>query len=259
MVFKIIVVTYDRVQICATHTLAMLRDNHVPAKLITLLVHNNDQKQMYENGIPSNLFNDIMVTNLDGGCYGQMNYITDHYDEGVRIVKLDDDISCIYEVADNVNLVKSSKLLNIIDTGYDLCEQHGAKLFGLYPSSNPYFVCKQKEYSTDLRFVVGSFMGLIIDKSNILDLNIKIKADYQYSIQAYINHNSVVRLNRICHKYHINANKGLRTDVMVNDAKLLVEKYPEYVKHNLRRNKHGIDHGEILLIRNPKIKSTLSV
>ena len=83
--------------------------------------------------------------------------------------------------------------------------------------------------------------------------------DYQYSIQAYINHGAVIRLNRVCHKYHINKNVGSRTDVMVNDARILVEKYPEYVRHNLRRNLKGVDMGEILLIRNPKIKSTLSV
>ena len=255
MLFKIIVVTHDRVQICATHTLAMLKHNNVSPELITLLVHNEEQKANYENMISSNLYNDIMVTNLDGGCYGQLNFLTDHFDEGTKIIKLDDDISYIYEIADNVNLVKSSNLLNIIDDGYRLCDQHGAKLFGLYPCANPYFVCKQKLYSTDLRFAVGSFMAIIIDKSNILDLNIKIKGDYQYAIQSYINHGAVVRLNRICHKYHINANKGLRTDVMVSDAKLLVEKYPSYVRHNLRRNMNNINKGEILLIRNPKIKS----
>ena len=230
----------------------MLKHNNVPAKLITLLVHNNDQKQMYEDGIPKDLYNDIMVTNLDGGCYGQLNFITDYYDEGTKIIKLDDDISWIYEIADNVNLVKSSNLLNFIADGYRLCDQHNAKLFGLYPSSNPYFVCKQKLVSTDLRFVVGCFMGIIIDKKNVLDLNIKIKGDYQYTIQSYINHGAVVRLNRICLKYHINANKGDRTTVMVSDAKLLVEKYPEYVRHNLRRNLHNINKGEVMLIRKPR-------
>ena len=255
MDFRIVICTHDRVQVCASHTLAMLRDNNVPAKLITLLVHNEQQKANYENGIPSYLYNDIMVSNNDQGVYAQMNYITDHYDEGTKIVKLDDDVSWIYEVADNYNLVKSSNLLNIIDDGYRLCEEHGAKLFGLYPCTNAYFVCKQKHYTTDLRFAVGSFMGLIIDKKNVLDLNIKIKGDYAFAVVSYMNHGAVVRLNRICHKYHINANKGLRTDVMVSDANLLVEKYPEYVKHNLRRDIHNISKGEILLIRNPKIKS----
>ena len=259
MLFRIVIVTHDRVDVCRSHTLAMLRDNNVPAKLITLLVHNEQQKANYENGIPKDLYNDIMVTNLDGGCYGQLNFLTDHFDEGTKIIKLDDDISYIYEIADNVNLVKSSNLLNFIDDGFRLCDQHGAKLFGLYPCTNPYFVCKQKLYSTDLRFAVGSFMGLIIDKSNILDLNIKIKGDYQYAVVSYINHGAVIRLNRVCHKYHINKNVGSRTDVMVNDARILVEKYPEYVRHNLRRNLKGVDMGEILLIRNPKIKSTLSV
>ena len=249
MDFRIVICTHDRVDICRSHTLAMLKHNNVPAKLITLLVHNEQQKANYENGIPKDLYNDIMVSNNDQGVYGQMNYITDHFDEGTKIVKLDDDISWIYEIADNYNLVKSSNLLNIIDDGFRLCDQYGAKLFGLYPSSNPYFVCKQKLVSTDLRFAVGSFMGLIIDKSNILDLNIKIKGDYQYAIQAYINHGAVIRLNRVCHKYHINKNVGDRTTVMVNDARILVEKYPQFVKHNLRRNKHGIDHGEILLYR----------
>ena len=255
MVFKIIVVTHNRVDVCRSHTLAMLRDNHVPAELITLLVHNEEQKANYEDGIPKDLYNNIMVTNTNDGCYGQLNFLTDYYEEGVRIVKLDDDISYVYEIADNYNLVKSSNLLNFIDDGFRLCDQYGAKLFGLYPCTNPYFVCKQKLYSTDLRFAVGSFMGLIIDKSNILDLNIKIKGDYQYAIQAYINHGAVIRLNRVCHKYHINKNVGDRTTVMVNDARILVEKYPSYVRHNLRRNMNNINKGEILLIRNPKIKS----
>ena len=253
--FRIVIVTHDRVEICKLKTLGMLRDNHVPSELITLLVHNNDQKQMYEDGIPKDLYNDIMVSNNDQGVYAQMNFITDYYDEGTKIIKIDDDVSWIYEVADNYNLVKSSNLLNIIDDGYRLCDQHNAKLFGLYPCANPYFVCKQKVYSADLRFVVGAFMGIIIDKKNKIPLEVKIKGDYAYGIQAYINHGAVVRLNRVCFKYHINANKGDRTTVMVNDANLLVKNYPAYVKHNLRRDIKGIDKGEILLIRNPKIKS----
>lgn len=251
--FRIVIVTHDRVEICASHTLAMLRDNHVPPELITILVHNEEQKQNYENGIPSNLYNDIIVSNTNDGVYGQMNYITDHYDEGTKIIKLDDDISYVYDLVDNVNLVKSSNLLNIIDEGYRLCDQHGAKLWGLYPCANPYFVCKQKEYSTDLRFVVGAFMGIIIDKKNKIDLNIKIKGDYALAVESFINNGSVIRLNRVCFKYHINKNVGLRTDVMVSDARILVEKYPAYVRHNLRRNLKGVDMGEILLIRKPRI------
>ena len=253
--FRIVIVTHDRVEICKLKTLGMLRDNHVPAELITLLVHTEEQKQMYEEGIPKDLYNDIMVSNTNDGVYGQMNYITDYYADGLRIIKLDDDISYVYDLVDNYNLVKSSSLLDIIQHGYDLCEQHGAKLWGLYPCANSYFVCKQKAYSIDLRFIVGAFMGIIIDKKNKLELNINIKGDYQYAIQSYITNGAVIRLNKICFKYHINANKNARTTVMINDANLLIKNFPEYVRHNLRRNLKGIDMGEVLLIRKPKIKS----
>jgi hypothetical protein len=205
-----------------------------------------------------------MITNENKGIYGQMNWVFRHYKKGQKILKLDDDISAIYklqnevtenevtenevtenEVTENevtdLKLVKTNTLKSIIDEGFKLCTENGFKLWGLYPAPNAYFMKGKDEYTTDLRFIVGAFMGIINEKIQI-DLDIKIKGDYEYAIKSFLNNGGLIRFNKLSFKYDITKNEGERVNTMISDANILIRKYPTLVKNNTRREK-----GEILL------------
>jgi hypothetical protein len=55
--YIILVVTYNRVERCFKKTLTMLKENKVPKDIIHLVVHNKEQKEAYEKGIPKEYYN----------------------------------------------------------------------------------------------------------------------------------------------------------------------------------------------------------
>jgi hypothetical protein len=109
MDYKIFIITYNRVETCYKKTLTMLKENQIPRELIHLVVHDIEQKQMYEKGIPADYYNSIIVTKKHDGVNGQMNFILQKEKKGQHILKLDDDITCIYELKGD-KLVKSYRL-----------------------------------------------------------------------------------------------------------------------------------------------------
>jgi len=242
--YVILVITHNRVERCYKKTLTMLKDNGIPEGIITLVVHDAEQKSLYEEGIPKEYYNEILITNKNDGIYGQMNWMYEKYNSGQKILKLDDDISAILRLQGD-KLVKTYDLPQIIDEGFKLCTDNGYKLWGIYPSSNAYFMKSPKNYTTDLRFIVGALMGFINEKIT-LDLDIKIKGDYEYAIQSYMNNGGIIRFNKITFKYDIAKNEGERINTMINDADILTKKYPDLVRMNARRNNKK-NMGEILL------------
>jgi hypothetical protein len=247
--YIILVITYNRVERCYKKTLSMLKDNKIPKDIINLVVHNAEQKRLYEEGIPKEYYNEILITNKKDGIYGQMNWMYNKYKNGQKILKLDDDISTILRLQGD-KLVKTYDLLKIIDEGFKLCDDNGYKLWGIYPTANAYFMKSQKDYTTDLRFIVGALMGFINEKLSI-DLDIKIKGDYEYAIKSYLKNGGMIRFNRITFRYDIAKNEGDRIKVMINDANILMKKYPNLVKMNTRRNNEK-NMGEILLNKSEK-------
>ena len=112
MDYIILVITYNRVEICYKKTLTTLKDNKIPSRLINLVVHNKEQAEQYANGIPKDYYNKIIITNEDKGIYGQMNWVFKNYKMGQKILKLDDDISAIYKLEGD-KLVKTNTLKSI--------------------------------------------------------------------------------------------------------------------------------------------------
>ena len=177
-----------------------------------------------------------------------MNWVFKHFKEGQYIVKLDDDISS-FKKLQGEKLVKMYNIGDVINEGFKLCEQKGFKLFGIYPVANAYFMKSQKDYTEDLRFVVGAFMGIINQRDNQIDIAIKIKGDYEYAINSFLKNGGMIRFNRIAFNYDITKNEGDRINTMKDDAKILIRKYPDLVKENIRRG----DMGEILLSKGGEI------
>lgn len=246
MEYTIVIITYNRVDKCLKKTLTFLKTNNIPRERINLVVHSQEEADKYNDGIPAEYYNEILITGLNDGCHGQMNWVFNHFEEGKYLLKLDDDISSVLELKGD-KLEKTTDLEKIIEKGFKLCEDHSFKFWGLYPSKNDFFIKGQvTEYSTDLKFVVGALMGIINEKI-LLDLNIKIKGDYDYGIQSYLRNGGLIRLNKIGFKYDLAKNTGDRTEVMKNDADILMGRYPDLVRTNNLRKK-----GEILYKRSKK-------
>jgi len=103
--------------------------------------------------------------------------------------------------------------------------------------------------STDTKFLVGNMFGILNDKE--FKQHISYKEDYERSLYFSKKDGGVIRFNNVVAKTKIGAKGGLdkdkqeRLSLNKKDAQYLIDKYPDMVRLNPRRE------GEILL-KQPK-------
>jgi len=231
--------SYNRPDGIYKKTLTILKEYNIPAKDITIFLHSKEEKESYESIIPKDMYGKMVVHGLPLGIKGVRNFITDYYPLDTEYVSLDDDVTGI-KMPNAGKLVDIPNLKDLVKEGFQLCKKNGLTLWGLYPVCNAFFM-KGKPYTTDLRFIVGGFMG-IINKKRHVTLNLKV--DYDYTLMCYKKDKGVLRFNTICVKHNMYSKKGgIGKDQKerLNDYKKasseLVKKYPEYV--HLNPNKEG--------------------
>ena len=247
MNIKIAIPSYNRVDGITKKTLAFLSRYNYPKELIYIFVNTEEQKQEYETKIPKELYGHIISTNEPKGIMNVRNYIIDYFDEGTKLISMDDDVVSINTI-DEGQLVPINNFVEVIEKGFHLCNEHGYTLWGLYPTANAFYMKSKDEYTTDLRFIVGGFMGIINKKRHV---HLDWKEDYELSIDSYIRDGGVIRFNHIAVKHNLYTKKGgigLNQKERMNNYKeageWLINKYPHLVKWNPRRE------GEVLLVKN---------
>lgn len=236
-------------------TLAMLKENKIPSKLVYIFVANKEEEALYKDAIPKELYNKMIVGVI--GLVPQRQFITDYFKAGQNIVSIDDDIK-------NINLTysqfKDKSLDYFFKYAFDICKKEDAYIWGIYPVDNPYFFIKKKEeYTTNLSFIIGACYGYINRPNNnkIISQDRKAgnKEDVERSILYFIEDQKVVRFNKvsITTKYYNNTgglgNLEDRLKPMKIEAEKLKQKYPEYGYIFTRPN--GMT--EFKLFKKPKI------
>ena len=73
--------------------------------------------------------------------------------------------------------------------------KHKSYIWGVYPINNAYFMFPRM--TTDLRFLVGPFFGIINRKKKNLKLSIEEKEDVQRTLQYYTLDKTILRFNNI--------------------------------------------------------------
>ena len=250
--YKIAIPSYNRVEGIIKKTLAFLSRYNYPKELIYIFVNTEELKTEYKTKISKELYGHIILTNQPKGICLIRNYITNYFDEGEKYISMDDDIHSIQQLNEDGKLVIISSIQDLFEKGYKKCEENNASLWGLYPMSNAFYMSnKKEEYTTDLKFIVGGFMGIINRK---IQLSIDMKEDYELTLESYMRDKCIIRFNHVAVKHNIYTKTGgigLNQQERINDNKISCEyflnKYPDFVKLNRRRE------GEILL-QSPKTK-----
>ena len=261
MNIKIAIPSYNRVDGITKKTLAFLSQYNYPKKLIYIFVNTEEQKQEYETKIPKELYGHIISTNEPKGICLIRNFITNYFDEGEKYISMDDDIIAIQKLVDSDTKYKKfepvESISELFEKGYKKCEENSSSLWGLYPTPNAFYMGnKKEEYTTDLKFIVGGFMGIINRK---IQLCIDMKEDYELTLESYMRDKCIIRFNHVAVKHNIYTKTGgigLNQQERLNDNKISCEyflnKYPDFVRLNKKRE------GEILL-QSPKTKTKTKV
>lgn len=253
----VVIPSYNRVDTLKEKTLKLLKEYKIPASKIYVFVANEEQKKLYEEGLEKGSVGHIIVGVK--GLAEVRNFIFKYFPKGKKLVEMDDDIRGFFEYDEKANRHEKPlvSLEKVIERGFEECEKSGARLWGVYPIPNGFFM--KPTVSTDLRFIIGSFWGCINpggDKALQLPFGGE-KEDYQRTILFWESDGVVVRLNFVApktayYKEPGGMQEGDRVAKQNKAVKAMMAKWPQYIKPNPRR-KSG--YPEIRLVQ-PAADST---
>ena len=256
MSYKIAIPSYKRVNILQKKTLNLLKKYNIKPKKIYIFVANEEEYKNYKEELKKDKLNNkykIIIGKV--GIKNIRNFMAKYFKENEKIFYIDDDISYIYEVYNNINsddrkynkLKELDNLDLLIKNNFKICKKKNISNWGIYPVENPYFMKLENNLdnhiSTNLRYIMGGFTGVINNhKSEIRTVD--DKEDYERSIKYYLKDNGILRFNNICCRTSCYKEPGgmqiLRTKEKIHKSALkLVNKYPKLCSLNTTK-KSGI-------------------
>ncbi len=188
--FKIAIPSYKRSDILVDKTFNLLKNYNIPYDMIDIFVANEEEYYIYKKVLP----NDINIIIGKKGIQHQRMFMSNYYDDDDRIVYLDDDIVKIEKKINDKELIElnGDEFMEVCKEGFDLCYKNNCKNWGVYPVHNPYFM--KHNVSTDLKYVIGCFCGVINDKECEVR-SVSHGEDYERSIKYYVKYGRLIRMN----------------------------------------------------------------
>lgn len=242
MSFRVAIPSYKRAETLRMKTLSLLQRYAIDPKSITVFVANKDEEKLYRAALPKDMYGELVVGVL--GIANQRNFMLDHFDDGEKILSIDDDIMNVsYAVKETNSLVECDDFSALVETGFAHCAKSGARLWGLYPVHNAYFM--KPTISYDLKFVIGCLCGYINQRGESpLRVTLPDKDDVERTCRCYEADERVVRINYAsAHQKYLKEPGGLqeiRTDEFIFDiVKRLLEMFPHFCTVN-RAKKGGV-------------------
>jgi len=238
MDYKIAIPSYKRHQTLKNKTLKILEEHKIDPEKVYIFLANEEEYAAYSNFYYGTPWQQRLAIGKPG-LKNVRNFYTKYFEEGDKVVNLDDDISqVLYRVDDKklapvVNLEK-----DVFQRGFDYLKEYDAYIWGIYAASNPFFM--KKEVSVGFYFVVGPLWGNIIRHDKDLELTLEEKEDYERTILYYLKDGKVVRMDNITAKtMYYTEPGGMQLDRtperVTSSAENLVARYPELCSMYFRK------------------------
>lgn len=245
MNFVVAIPSYKRSDILQLQTLALCNRAGISPDSIYIFIVGEDNSERDSYAIFSQKGYHVVSGPLE--LHHMRNFIHQYFEENQRVLCMDDDISTIMEMREDLNVLehKSAKRYPLYDVSNSLCDicntlfakldEHGANLFGFYPVKNGYFMKSLPIITTDLRFCVGTIWGMKNKRSCLL--SIEEKEDVERTLWYYTMDGVVLRHNRIAPvtKYYktpggMQAFNIDRKEAAKKSCNYLLQKYPDLCK-----------------------------
>jgi|MDSZ01.3.fsa_nt_gb hypothetical protein len=239
--YKIAIPSYKREKTIQSKTLSVLERHGIDARKIQVFVNDQEEGEYekYRKSLDGNDYSKgIEIVRGVPTIGKQRNFIEKYYDEGTCLMMFDDDIEEVQR-KEGKKLVPVDNLEEeLIIRGFEECQKNNAKTFGIYASSNPFFM-SHRVY-TKLCYIIASTFGVICEKDTFLERITNHGEDYEYSIRQYIKNGAVVRLDDITVKSNYYKEVGglqeIRTKEYVHDSiKIIADKFPDYCTMYIRK------------------------
>lgn len=182
----------------------------------------------------------VVHANVKPGIQFIRNAILKHYPAGTKIVMMDDDITSVCKLNKSrpgLDVMKHEEIIDLITKGFNLCENNGTNLWGLYPSPNHFFMSDKIQPAG---FCANAFMGIVTSDIRY-DPNLYLKEDYDFIIKHILKYKKIIRFCGYTAKAKYASNKGgcqsYRTAEIEDRAvSYLLGKYPWCVFPHPRRS-----------------------
>jgi len=231
--FRIAIPTHQRSHLIGGLTLKMLSSNNVYMGLIDLFVSSEEERERYKH----TRCNVVYVQQLNS-LTEKFNLIHSYYPAGTNVVVIEDDISDVKQLSGYNKLESTTNIQQDFIRAFLLCQERGAKLWGISSNSNPFFMGESP--SIGYKFICANVYGFIADEPPVL-CECEVKTDYERTILYYKRYGSVIRLDNLCpitKNYKTEGGIGAegRREMEERSVSLLVNKYPAYCKRNVKKD-----------------------
>lgn len=225
---QIAIPSYKRAKTVRDKTLTTLTRLNVNPSVVTIFVGDAEQEVEYREVLKNTPYKNIVVGVPGMGAI--RNFIQSYYPEDTYILNLDDDLIEINRRMGEKSLGQIADLNEIVRDGFEACEKEGARLWGIYAASNPFFM--KDRIAVGLYYVIGSMWGCINKHGDAYNVTLDDKEDFERSIKYYLANGKVCRLDYITVKSNYYKEPGgmqvTRTTQRIEEsAKVLVERYPD--------------------------------
>lgn len=233
--YLIAIPSYKRSNLLLNTTLNLLQRYNISSSKIYIFVGNEEEYLLYKDILPKNSYYKLIIGKVGMGAI--RNFITNYFSENQKILFIDDDIRNLITFKNKKEYQDLIDLNSFIENSFNEISQLNIKLFGIYPTDNPYFMLKN-EKTFDLCYIIGCFYGIINDKS--ISVSLDDKEDYERSILFFLKYGKNMRYNWIAPITRYYKQKGgmqeKRTVENVHlSAKYLADKYPELCKLKFKK------------------------
>lgn len=177
------------------------------------------------------------VVESGGLCRSRNAILDDAFAQDLPAIELSDDLRKL-EVATNKAEKHEATLDDAVRLMFKALDSTGSCMVGVAPTANAFFFNPNKPVHTSA-FVVGDFIAV---KPTTLrfDENLRLKEDYDYTIQHLMKYGSIARCNAVLATFAHRTNKGGACDYRTSELeqttiKQLKDKWPGMLKDNPKR------------------------
>lgn len=213
MDYVVVVPSYRRAEICKNQTLAVLERLKVDKERIHVFVANDEEEATYR----SVLGNEYKIVVGVRGISDQRKFYHNYFPKDTRIVSIDDDMAELLELG-NAELIPTQYTLDeIVAIGYGNAEKHGARMWGINPTMNHFFL--KNHISVGLRYICANFMGTYAQDWIFCDPDRRMTPtgeDHHSTLRGFTRYGAVVRLEFLCPKTKYFASGGIDACVTEN-------------------------------------------
>jgi len=226
--------SYRRADTLKDKTLRVLREYDIPVERIHVFVASQEEETVYRETLEAGTYGHLHVATP--GMAAVRNFITEYFPVGQFIFNLDDDIRGFiqYDKTAPRSERRVSMLYQMITYGFRQASGIGARLWGIYPVPNGFFMDEGTQ--TGLQYIMGGAWG-IENPGPVLKVTMDDKEDYMRSVIMYLLDGTVLRYrNFACQTVGYSGKGGMqvtRSKKTIHDAAVeLTKMFPELVSLN---------------------------